>query len=380
MKKEEYEDFLNLKLENYIYNSILGSDDFSQPITNLNSNVKNVLDECIRIILENEGIIPENLIQIIDSNINNLKSHLNTINAIVEKWPNSDQDKKKSLIQEIINLRRIINDFVQVIYFQRNSTTSNISNNLLSVVALIRTYDNKGSSIIEDYKTQKTLMKDEMQILNRELTDFRTKVEKADELLNVVNQKVAEKVVYNYSEIFSKEADKHSHLRWNKVSDNSGVKKREKWSKMLGSAEIWFILSISLVCYLLYVIFHLPDWFPPFEILYGHAPLSYTSELPNVVIKITIISILIYLVTFSFKQFSIHKHLYTINKHRENALNSYKLFTETIGEDDSTSRHALMLEVAKAIYELSKTGYISDKESGNTSIIEFTKLLSNKNQ
>jgi hypothetical protein len=43
-------------------------------------------------------------------------------------------------------------------------------------------------------------------------------------------------------------------------------------------------------------------------------------------------------------------------------------------------RNALMLSVAKAIYEQSKSGYLNDKgeDSTSPSIIELTKLISNK--
>jgi hypothetical protein len=48
------------------------------------------------------------------------------------------------------------------------------------------------------------------------------------------------------------------------------------------------------------------------------------AYLPQIIQKIAVLAVLIYLIRFSFKQFSINKHLYTINKHRENVLNSFK--------------------------------------------------------
>ena len=89
-----------------------------------------------------------------------------------------------------------------------------------------------------------------------------------------------------------------------------------------------------------------------------------------------IFAVQIFVISFSFRQYSINKHLSTINKHRQNGLNSFKLFVESINKEDYESRNSLMLQLAKAIYKKTTTGYINDKNQGvNSGIIEITKMI-----
>ena len=49
---------------------------------------------------------------------------------------------------------------------------------------------------------------------------------------------------------------------------------------------------------------------------------------------------------------------------------------ESINKEDYESRNSLMLQLAKAIYEQTSTGYINDKNQGvNSGIIEITKMI-----
>ncbi len=379
MKNEEYKEFLDLKLEDYIYNSVLGTDDFSQQVLLLKSNIKPILDECIRIILDNVDNIPAFLIQAVDTNIITIKSHLASIKDLSIKWPNQNEEMRKQLLNQRQNIVRIVDDYVQGIYLNRTQNGVVVNNNFLSVVAMIKTYDDPTKKLISDFESQYKTKLEGITTADTEAKKYTEKVNEADVLLKLLNEKAREKVTYDYAKIFSDEADKYSHIRFYKRELVDNKKKIENVFKMLGNAEIWFFVSLGLVVFTLYVLFHLGAWFPSLkdivQTVNGNPITTQIYDVPNILIKVTILSFLVYLVTFSFKQFSINKHLYTTIKHRENAISSYKLFSDTISKDDTTSRHALMIEVAKAIYELSKTGYISEKESGNTSFVELTRLF-----
>jgi hypothetical protein len=94
------------------------------------------------------------------------------------------------------------------------------------------------------------------------------------------------------------------------------------------------------------------------------------------VTKILIIAVIIFLMSFSFKQYSVNRHLQTLNTQRQKALNSYKLFTESISKDDTNSHNALMIQVAKAIYEPQSTGFLNEKgQQINSGIVELTKII-----
>lgn len=204
-----------------------------------------------------------------------------------------------------------------------------------------RQFDNISSNIIEVENNK------------AEFIDLKTKTE---QLLASLQDKAKEVSLHDYSEIFSTQAKLHS--KWDR--------------KNLGSAQIWlistFILIFLFICFISKI-----------EILY---PINTSANATIITIeyltRVLIISFFIYLITFCAKQFNIQQHLSIVNKHRENTLNSYKLFIDSLGDSNSEIKHALMMEVAKAIYDSGQTGYLgsNDKSEGSPSLIEMTKYVS----
>ena len=122
------------------------------------------------------------------------------------------------------------------------------------------------------------------------------------------------------------------------------------------------------------------NWYDKFptETIYvdeaGNETVKY--EISHILTKLLMFAVQIFIISFSFKQYSIRRHISTINKHRQNGLDSFKLFTDSINKEDTMTRNALMLQLAKAIYEQTNTGYISDQNQNiNSSLIEITKMI-----
>ncbi len=138
------------------------------------------------------------------------------------------------------------------------------------------------------------------------------------------------------------------------------------------AAYIWLTVGIFMILTFVIYIFC-------FDIgrLLPSQTIGVTSyNIDNIVLKILLFSIYIFMISFSMKQFSINRHLATINKHRQNGFNSFILFSESINKEDSTLRHELILQLAKVVYEQSNTGYLGEKGSGiNSSIVEITKMI-----
>lgn len=145
-----------------------------------------------------------------------------------------------------------------------------------------------------------------------------------------------------------------------KIFENEAV----KYSNWFGIAERWLILAFTLSIILL-VFFRYYAFFDSNKDIVSL----------SLITRFAFFSFLIYLTTFSFRQYSINKHLATVNKHRANALTSYKLFIETIGKEDTESRNALMMEVAKAIYEAGNTGYLSAKKQNSSNPVSLINLI-----
>ena len=70
-------------------------------------------------------------------------------------------------------------------------------------------------------------------------------------------------------------------------------------------------------------------------------------------------------------------HLYTLNRHRANTLKSFEYLTNSPDSLSADSYNAILMEVAKAIYESGQTGYINmnDNNADMPSIVDFSKII-----
>jgi hypothetical protein len=184
---------------------------------------------------------------------------------------------------------------------------------------------------------------------------------------NVENVNKLEKRSFSILDELEKKAVSVSTSDYAEIFQNQSHQYKKSSRKWALSGVIIFIFFLILVFK-----FHVFDNLPTETLVDGHV----MYHVSNIILKITSIALIVFFISFSIRQFSINRHLCTINKHRQNALNSYKLFIETISPNDTVNRHNLMLQLAKAIYDQTNTGYISDKGNNvNGSIVEITKLM-----
>ncbi|MBW1615626.1 MAG: hypothetical protein JRJ49_03635 [Deltaproteobacteria bacterium] len=89
--------------------------------------------------------------------------------------------------------------------------------------------------------------------------------------------------------------------------------------------------------------------------------------------KVLIFSVMSYLLILSAKNFLSHKHNDIVNKHRQNALMTYKAIVEASGEEGI--RDAVLLQAASCIFSSQATGYVNqggDKDISNQkSVVEI---------
>lgn len=205
----------------------------------------------------------------------------------------------------------------------------------------------------------------EKQMLNNLLTDISKEKSKIGDykneseiILGELKKKVQDQTVSDYAIVFQKEV----------------VKYRK-------DSIAWLISGIAITCIFIagFICINAYDVFPTEAKFLNENNVELISgyNISNIIIKVILIAIFIFLISFSFKQYNINKHQQTLNLHRQNALNSYKLFTESIIGEDSNSRNALMVQVAKAIYEHTQsTGFLNDKgQTMNSGIVELTKII-----
>ncbi|GEM_PF-6228761 len=344
-KRKKLEDFLNLNLFDYAFEKELGlQSSFSEILNDLNNEVKLILDKCIRILMNLVNIPLHRLQNKLISDINRIQEFLNRIDNLRKNGiPNDFATQRNRIIEDI-------NHYINQFY-----STSQGDRNLNYYLTFITLNENDNSQRnIEDIKNEAKVI----------LENLKTIKEDSQNILSELQNSASKQSTQNYSKIFEDESSKYSTNIFN-------------W-KESGSAEKWLFLGYLFLAFLIADIFLMHCYFPVYQ--WDSNTSSNILNLSNLIFRITTILVFIILIRFSFKQYSINKHLYTLNKHRANVLNSFNLFLNTIDREDSTTRHALMMEVSKAIYESGKTGYIDSKsdEVSNPSIIEITKLLNNK--
>ncbi|MBN2880903.1 hypothetical protein JXM83_02515 [Candidatus Woesearchaeota archaeon] len=257
----------------------------------------------------------------------------------------------------------IISSFLRQIEREENGDETQITSIKLKLLNEIQEFydscyniqDIKSNQMIVYYSIVKSLAKTDFLKLNEaNVNIIQENREKSEQILQELQKKVSEQSVSDYAGVFEVEAKNHKTHAW-------------IW---LGSGIILTILFVfSLYMNSIKNFFQTEVYNSKQEFLHY----SYS----NILAEILIIAILIFLISFSFKQFNINRHLFTLNKHRQNALNSYKLFANSIVGDDISSRNALMIQVAKAIYENSQsTGFLNEKGHNiNSGIVEITKMI-----
>ena len=293
-------------------------------------------------IVENNESIPNAYLESIQSLIGEFNEHAKSI-----KTYNIDQDPSNFQIRNRIITQ--IQNWYQFVF--RGHDNNRKVNNYLQVYNSLKILN---LISLEKSKSQ----------IDKLIRDTNDTDKKAQEILKLLQVKASAESVQEYSSIFKNQALRHSNFAF----------KIKPFHFKLGNAEYWLIISILLILGFAYFIFNVNTIFP---IDLNQKTSIVTVEL---ITRLLIISFVIYLVTFSFKQFNIQKHLHTLNKHRQNTLNSFKLFIESLDQGDTVTRNALMMEVAKAIYEAGQSGYISSKDGGESapSIIEMTRYMNQK--
>jgi hypothetical protein len=249
--------------------------------------------------------------------------------------------------------------------FQRRSQILNNWNNWYN--NFFEGYDrnNNPNSFLQIYNSARIYSLSSLQNSKAEIDTLKKEtkeaLEKSRELLLLLQKKGSIETVHDYAEIFRVQAQKHSNFRFSWRP--SAIK--------IGIAQIWLLTSILLIGVLGIYILRIQDIIP---IDYNNNATIITFQF---ITRLLITSFLIFLISFALRQFNVHNHLKTLNTHRQNTLDSFKLFLESIDSSDLSTRHALMMEVAKSIYEAGQSGFIAGKDGSdsNASIIELTKFI-----
>lgn len=305
------------------------------------------LEELQKLIVEMTEIVEANLEipELVKTKVTEFENRILNFVKRIEELPERLEADKLAIRKD--KLLTQIQDFYKLNFTIQSPQVSD----LLLTYCTIKSFDKKGGDIGNILK--KAIKGQE------EINTIKENLKKKEDDINVIidefRNKATLKTVSDYSKVFNDLYTKHS-----KVAD--------RW--------LYAGIILSLVFISSFLIITIKNYLPT-EIFDVVTDKLIRYDITNLLSKLIIIAIQIFLISFSFRQFNINKHIATINKHRQNALDSYKLFDQTISKEDKLSHNNLMLQVAKAIYEQTSSGYISDKSNRgvNSGIVELTKII-----
>jgi hypothetical protein len=215
-----------------------------------------------------------------------------------------------------------------------SSAYDDVMNPLLLPLAFTATQATDYAKIEREAKGYHATMKAEAEKLEKFITEARTDAAKA---LAAVKEQAAEAGVSTNAQIFIGEAQKHEN-------------QASAWLKgTIVTASITLIVAIAF----LYTAF-------------VYHPDGLSATIQYLVAKLLVLSILFFAVFWCSRQYRSQKHNETLNKHRANALMTFRAFVE--GTADERVKDAILLQAAQAAFVARPTGFDTpDKEQSTIS-------------
>ena len=156
------------------------------------------------------------------------------------------------------------------------------------------------------------------------------------ELKNKFEDELARETVSKHKTIFAKQADEHQRVS-------------QRWLIATGG----LIVIFGIVFYWLFEALRL-----------GGTELI--GVLQNVFTKGFLLTLIYFVLNRFSRNYTAQKHLEVVNRHRQNALDTFEDFFDSAGDNPET-RDAVLLAATNAIFDANQSGYLSAKTKGSDS-------------
>lgn len=177
--------------------------------------------------------------------------------------------------------------------------------------------------------------------------DLKQQKEDAENILKDIRETAAEQGVTQQAIYFQTESTDH----------NTDAAKWEK--RTIGVAITLGLFAVASI------FLHKWQWLAPTN--------SYETA-QFITSKLLIFAVLTYLLILSAKNYLNHKHNSIVNKHRQNALMTYKAMVDAT--DDPGSREAILIQAAGCIFNPQSTGYTASSDTPAVSGKSMVEILS----
>lgn len=263
---------------------------------------------------------------------------------------NSQLDHAISVFDQIKNFNPATNNPLN----ERNGLISQLENQYEAYYSTAIPILTTGLLNSNDLSLERTKFNESIAELEKEKAKTKKETEiylsEIQDVLDKARQAALEVGVAQHNMIFKDEANEHKKLS-------------ETWLKW----TLVVLVAITLV---------------GIALLFIKPPEHGANFLINFIItKIVILSVMFYALAICVRNFKAHKHNSILNKHRQNALNTFETFSKAAGADIQT-KNAILLEATHTIFSNQQTGYLNqDGESDSPNrIIEIIKNSTSKGQ
>jgi hypothetical protein len=205
-------------------------------------------------------------------------------------------------------------------------------NPLLLPLAFTATQATDYAKIEREAKGYHTTMKAEAEALSKFIASSRAEAERA---LAAVKEQAAEAGVSTNAQIFVSEAQRHE-----------------------GSARGWLKATIATASVTLFAAI------AALVTAFVYHPPDLTAAIQYVVAKLLVLSTLSFAVIWCARHYRSQKHNETLNKHRANALMTFRAFVE--GTSDERVKDAILLQAAQAAFAGRPTGFDAPEKEPST--------------
>ena len=244
-----------------------------------------------------------------------------TARAIWDINPSTSKEAHTEVLQQIFRFSdEVKRQLGQVVTYLKSKKSEQLETQVNTTVA----------EAVEELKAEADLLQKHREEAEQ---NEATRQKEFAELKNKIEDKLAKETVSKHKAIFAKQAEEH-----------------------LQASQRWLLATSGLIVVFGAVFYWL------FEALRPGAT-ELIGVFQNVFTKGFLLTLIYFVLNRFGKNYTAHKHLEIVNRHRQNALDTFDTFVESAGENRET-RDAVLLAATNAIFDANQSGYLSAKTKG----------------